>query len=297
MLQKWPRPNGPRLPAFKFASLMKLKRATLSRYAVPKPLSVRDDVKPFDKPHVYYDFNEDRPPVEEFCRMMAYLHSKSVSPNGMFGFHCPTYNGDAPQDNTWCGSWEVFFSRGLRHILNLRDERGSPDPELDAMLPELFDRVIPRLLRPLETGGRRIKPCLVHGDLWCGNVSVDDDTGRPVIYDPSGFWGHHEYELGNWRPSRNKFTDYISTYYKYMEPSEPVEDLDGRNLLYSLRFNAQACTHFPDEEQWISMIKDDVAELLRRYPPDCLPPVDVGDEPLNIPQSGATQDNNIISAF
>lgn len=44
-------------------------------------------------------------------------------------------------------------------------------------------------------------------------------------------------------------------------------------------------------------IKDDVAELLRRYPPDCLPPVDAGDEPLNIPQSGATQDNNIISAF
>ncbi|KAI6381515.1 hypothetical protein MCOR25_001208 [Pyricularia grisea] len=180
----------------------------------------------------HYNFNKDQPPVEELCRMMARLHSRSVSPNGI---------------------WEVFFSRGLRHVLNLRDQRATPDPVLDAMLPELFDRVIPRLLRPLETGGRKIKPCLVHGGLWYGNVSVDDDTGRPIIYDPLGFWGHHEYELGNWRSSRNKLTNYMSTYYKYMEPSKPVEDFDGRNLLYSLRFHTNACTHFPDEEQRVNM--------------------------------------------
>lgn len=140
----------------------------------------------------YYNFNKNLPPVQDLCRVMASLHSKSASPNGMFGFHCPTYNGDAPQDNAWCHSWELFFARGLRQVLNLRGERAGPDPELDAMLPELFDRVIPRLLRPLETEGRKIKPCLVHGDLWYGNVSVDDDTGRPIIYNPSGFWGHQE---------------------------------------------------------------------------------------------------------
>ena len=40
-------------------------------------------------------------------------------------------------------------------------------------------KVIPRLLRPLETGGRQIKPSLVHGDLYSGNVSVDAVTGGP----------------------------------------------------------------------------------------------------------------------
>jgi fructosamine-3-kinase len=35
----------------------------------------------------------------------------------------------------------------------------------------LLKKVIPRLLDPLETDGRSIKPVLLHGDLWLGNVS------------------------------------------------------------------------------------------------------------------------------
>jgi len=31
---------------------------------------------------------------------------------------------------------------------------------------------------------------------WSGNAGSDSDTGKPIIYDPSAFFGHNEYEIG-----------------------------------------------------------------------------------------------------
>ena len=56
----------------------------------------------------------------------------------------------------------------------------------------MCDKVIPRLLRPMETGTRRLKPTLVHGCLWHGNVGVDVKTDEPMLYDCCAFYGHHE---------------------------------------------------------------------------------------------------------
>ena len=64
---------------------------------------------------------------------------------------------------------------------------------LDALLPVLFDKVIPRLLRPLESHGRVVRPSLVHGDLWYGNTGiVNPTTEEGIIFDPSSFWAHNE---------------------------------------------------------------------------------------------------------
>lgn len=152
-----------------------------------------------DNAHFYlckfYHFFEGVPEPENFCEKLARLHSSHTSPEGKFGFHCTTYNGDLPQDNTWSDSWEAFFAKGLRHVLNVREERAGPDVELDELLPALFDKVIPRLLRPMESNGRRIEPSLVHGDLWCGNAAIiDDETEEGIVFDPSSFWAHNECE-------------------------------------------------------------------------------------------------------
>ncbi|KAL9252376.1 Protein-ribulosamine 3-kinase, chloroplastic-like protein [Drosera capensis] len=40
-----------------------------------------------------------------------------------------------------------------------------------------------------------IEPCLLHGDLWSGNVSADE-SGDPVILDPACYYGHSEAEFG-----------------------------------------------------------------------------------------------------
>jgi hypothetical protein len=59
----------------------------------------------------------------------------------------------------------------------------------------IMEKVIPRLLRPLETDGNQIQPCLVHGDLWDGNTSVDGATGKPLIFDACSSYAHHECEF------------------------------------------------------------------------------------------------------
>lgn len=143
----------------------------------------------------FYEFFDGVPEPENFCEKLARLHSSHTSPEGKFGFHCTTYNGDLPQDNSCSDSWEVFFANGLRHILKIREERGGPNAELDGLLPGLFDKVIPRLLRPLESNGRSIEPSLVHGDLWCGNAAItNDETKEGIVFDPSSFWAHNECE-------------------------------------------------------------------------------------------------------
>ena len=74
------------------------------------------------------------------------------------------------------------------------EESQGPDTELKMLFGQLVNKVIPRLLRPLETGGRQTKPSLVHGDLYSGNVSVDAVTGRPILYDATCLYAHNECE-------------------------------------------------------------------------------------------------------
>lgn len=75
-------------------------------------------------------------------------------------------------------------------MLKIREERAGPNVELDRLLSPLFDRVIPRLLRLLESDGRRILPSLVHGDLWYGNAGiVDESTDEGIVYDPTSYLG------------------------------------------------------------------------------------------------------------
>ncbi|KAL7903975.1 Fructosamine kinase domain-containing protein [Trichoderma velutinum] len=206
----------------------------------PKPIgwgTFKDDPNSHFYICKFYDFIEGVPEPNFFCEQLARLHSHHSSPEGKFGFHCTTYNGNLPQDNTWCDSWEAFFSNGLRHILKVREDRaGYNNPELDELMPALFDKIIPRLLRPLESDGRTIRPSLVHGDLWYGNTGIiNGDTEEGIVYDPASFWAHNEYELGNWRPERNRFTRrYFQAYHSHIPKSEPEEDYDDRNRLYAL---------------------------------------------------------------
>jgi protein-ribulosamine 3-kinase len=53
-------------------------------------------------------------------------------------------------------------------------------------------------------------------------------------------WTHSdEYDTGNWRAPRHRLShpDYIKNYKLRYPPSEPVEDWNARNILYSLTFN------------------------------------------------------------
>ena len=163
---------------------------------VPKPLAW-GTYESMPDTHFYickfHDLESQLPDPEEFCSKLAALHRNPSSDK--YGFHVTTYNGDIPQKNDWQNSWEAFFSEGLKHIFELNFQRGGPCKEFDELMPNLFEKVIPRLLRPLETAGNSIKPSLVHGDLWCGNAAVDMEADKPIVFDPSSFWAHNECAL------------------------------------------------------------------------------------------------------
>ncbi|KAJ2988233.1 hypothetical protein NUW58_g4087 [Xylaria curta] len=216
----------------------------------------------------FYEFADGLPNPKMFCANLAKLHSSHTSPTGKFGFHVVTYNGDLPQDNTWSDSWEAFFESGFRHVLNIREARAGPSAELDELLRPFFENVIPRLLRPLETSGNTIQPSLVHGDLWCGNAAITDEvTEEGIVFDPSSFWGHNEYELGNWRPERNKFTrKYFNAYHSHIPKSAPEDDYDDRNALYAMRFNLNAATLFPSQKVYLDMVIDEMRRLVQKFP-------------------------------
>ncbi|KAM7183204.1 Ketosamine-3-kinase [Rhypophila sp. PSN 637] len=200
----------------------------------------------------FYELAENiMPDPESLCADLARLHTQSKSPAGRFDFHCTTYNGDLPQDNTWCDSWEDFFAKGTRQALKVRDERASSkSKELEALLPALFDKVIPRLLRPLD-----ITPALIHGDLWYGNASVVEGTDdKAIVYDPAAFYGHNEYELGNWRPERNRFTkEFFDAYHAHVPKSNPVDDYDDRLKIYEMGFNLNAAALLPDQPKYLQI--------------------------------------------
>lgn len=96
-----------------------------------------------------------------------------------------------PQDVTWCDTWEESYSRALRDFAKQENKAQDPSEELDQLLPRLFDRVIPRLLRPLSTEGRTIRPVLVHGDGY-RKLATNADTGALVLYNPAVWWAHNE---------------------------------------------------------------------------------------------------------
>ncbi|KAL8736837.1 MAG: hypothetical protein Q9181_002280 [Wetmoreana brouardii] len=186
----------------------------------------------------FLDMEKQMPEPTSFCARLAEIHQNSVSPTGKFGFIVPNCHGKILQSNDWNSDWASFFTKLLLSFLRLELDINGPWKEYEQAFETIVATVIPQLLGPLQTDGRILKPCLVHGDLWEENAAIDLSTGDPVVFDASAFYAHNEYELGTWRRQEVKFgRTYFIQYFRNMPPSEPAEQWDDRIRLYSLKFN------------------------------------------------------------
>jgi fructosamine-3-kinase len=140
----------------------------------------------------FREMSDDLPDPYKFAALLSKLHQKSISPTGKFGFHITTYAGNLPQYVVWEDSWEVFFTKSMRQALDLEIQKKGPSEELEVLSCVLFEKVIPRLLRPLESDGRKVKPSLVHGDLWYANSGIDLNSDQPLVFDACCFFAHNE---------------------------------------------------------------------------------------------------------
>jgi len=136
-----------------------------------------------------------------FGRAMAKMHSTNPvdvpgagNPEGKYGFNLENTIGGTPQPNPWTEGgttedWIQFYSdERIGHQLQLAGDT--------SLLKLWTNDVAPRLHLLFE--GITIRPSLLHGDLWSGNIgsASDQGTSLPTIYDPAVYWGHHEAEWG-----------------------------------------------------------------------------------------------------
>jgi fructosamine-3-kinase len=177
------------------------------------------------------------PDPNQLITHLVQLHQRGTSPNGMFGYPIPTVIGKLQRTVTWEKYWADSFSHLLKDAIQYDNEVNSPWPEYDVACKVMFDMVIPRLLGALQWGRRKITPTLIHGDLWERNVGTEKDTGKVVIFDPGSIYAHNEMEFGTWRcfwATHFKRPEYLKLYKEYIRPSEPADEWDDRNRLYSI---------------------------------------------------------------
>lgn len=72
---------------------------------------------------------------------------------------------------------------------------GELDAELEALKSTFLETVVPRYLRPLESDGRSVQPCLIHSDLWPGNIKPKSATGEFCLFDACAYCGHNEGQI------------------------------------------------------------------------------------------------------
>ncbi|KAI1487336.1 vegetative incompatibility protein 4 [Biscogniauxia mediterranea] len=218
---------------------------------VPKPIAwgkVNDSV-----PVTYFlliEFKQFTPglpnPVKLGAKLAA-MHRNSISPNGKFGFHVQTYDGARIQAVDWDDSWTSFFSKLLSEAYRQDVESNGFWDRLDIVFRRVQSHLIPRLIGALEADGRSVKPVLIHGDLWEGNIGNDSETGEPWIFDCAAYYAHNEMELGIWRADRHQLSAKVfrREYLKNYEASEPEDEWDDRNRLYSAKTNFMHSACFP----------------------------------------------------
>ncbi|KAK4201516.1 major facilitator superfamily domain-containing protein [Triangularia verruculosa] len=184
------------------------------------------------------DVNTPPDPVEWTGRL-AKMHKQSRSPTGKFGFPVTTCDGKTAHTVDWEESWATFYRKLLLGVCKLDVEANGSWPELELATKQVADAVIPRLLENLkDSEGERIKPCIIHGDLWEGNMGIDEKTNKSLLFDAGSYFAHNEMELGHWRCEfTSVFRDkaYTEHYKKHYPPAEPEGEFDDRNRLYSLK--------------------------------------------------------------
>jgi fructosamine-3-kinase len=107
----------------------------------------------------------------------------SEAASGSFGFPVHNTIGGTPQLNAWSAgsgtaAWVDFF----------REQRLRPQCAMsgEASLVRLGDALCERLPALFE-GIAEVRPSILHGDLWSGNVAAAD--GAPCVFDPASYYG------------------------------------------------------------------------------------------------------------
>ena len=160
------------------------------------------------------------------------LYRQHAITSKQYGWAEDNHIGLSPQLNGFMDSWIEFYrDRRLLPQLEWAVARGLP-----ARSAQRVERLMTNLPEFINEGS--IKPALLHGDLWGGNVAVNRSTGQPVLYDPAPYFGDAEADLAMTR----LFGGFPASFYaEYDSRSKPKPGRETRVRIYNLY---HALNHF-----------------------------------------------------
>ncbi len=156
----------------------------------------------------------------DFGIQLAMLHrNTSLS----FGLDHDNYIGSLPQHNSLHSSWiEFFIHNRLEAQLRLAERSALVDKSLLRNFETLYTK-LPDLLATE-------KPALLHGDLWSGNVMVNQH-GAPGLIDPAVYFGHREMDIAMTQLFGGFNPEFLQVYHEVFPLAPGVED---RLQIYNL---------------------------------------------------------------
>jgi fructosamine-3-kinase len=122
---------------------------------------------------------------ERLAVELARIHARTSQ---RFGFDHDNYLGLTPQPNGWTTDGWQFFARRRLLFQTARARQAGLLDEREARRVEALSDRLARLV-PEQPA------CLIHGDLWSGNV-LRGPRGEPCLIDPACHYGWAEAELG-----------------------------------------------------------------------------------------------------
>lgn len=158
---------------------------------IPRVVAVADETDAV--PFLALELLESAPPQKCFDELLgqrlAALHRTWP---GAVGLPRDNFIGLLPQSNATTSSWAEFWrARRLEPQLRRCVDAGRASYALRRGFERLF-ATLPELLGPEEA------PARLHGDLWGGNVHVDE-AGEPALIDPAVYAGNREVDLAMMR--------------------------------------------------------------------------------------------------
>ncbi|KAK8009090.1 hypothetical protein PG991_011641 [Apiospora marii] len=176
--------------------------------------------------------------------------------------------------NSMGRSWQAFWAQQMESLFDQDELLHGPDDEVRRLKELYITRVIPRFLGPLESNGRVIQTCLIHSDLWPGNVKPAVETGELIMFDSCAYWGHNEdtdcrrvraADLGICRNPRYKLGPAaIREYFQHVPMSEPTADFDGRNHVYAMKYYAFLSIMYFKDKRFRAIFVDEMRSLVTK---------------------------------
>lgn len=180
-------------------------------------------------------------------KQLADMHLNTT--HGQFGWHQDNYIGNTLQINRWQSNWRTFFSeQRIGWQLQLLAEKSIKIGDINHIIKICHDLLL----------HHNTKPCLVHGDLWQGNVGFVNS--QPIIYDPACYYGDREVDLA----MTELFGAFPNEFYQGYEQAYPLDNgYHQRKMVYNFYHILNHVNMF--NHDYLEQAKSTLARIISEY--------------------------------